>query len=147
MSVCVSVYLPIIIYSMNKVICLLVSLLVLAGCSSQQVAMQLAGSWSITQAMGKSTASGEKSPSITFEGDKVHGNASVNLFHGSCTLKGHRLTFSRMGMTMMMGSSMDVEAAITQALEKTAQVAVADSRLVYLLDARRDTVMTLVRKP
>ena len=129
-----------------KILYILISLFILTSCSSQKAFLQLDGNWSIIEAMGKSTATGEKQPFITFESGKVHGNASVNLFHGSYTLKGSHLTFSHMGMTMMMGRSMDVEAAITQAFEKTTRIACSKDQL-YLLDAQKDTVMTLVKKP
>ena len=113
---------------------------------SAATANSIKGSWDITEACGTSTAQGEKQAEITFaDGGKVNGNASVNSFFGSYTLSGQKLQLSGIGMTRMMGQSMDVERAVTNALNTAATVSV-NGNTATVADASGTVVMRLTRK-
>ncbi len=89
----------------------------------------LKGEWTIVTAMGKSTASGEQEPFINFtDSGTVNGNASVNHFFGDFNLDGNVLMLTNIGMTRMMGASMEVEDAVTKALSE-----------VHTIDIKGDT--------
>ena len=82
---------------------------------------------------------------ITFEKDgKVHGCATVNLFHGGYTLNKDQITFSQMGMTMKYGQSMDIERAISKALDGSSTIK-ANGNNLYFLNATNDTIMHIVK--
>ena len=109
-------------------------------------AADIKGSWKITEACGMSTAKGDSQAEITFaDGGKVNGNASVNTFFGSYTLNGQKLQLSGIGMTRMMGQSMDVERAVTKALDTAASVSISGSTAT-VADASGTVVMRLTRK-
>lgn len=106
----------------------------------------LQGEWSIETAMDKSTKGGEQPATIIFGKDgRINGCASVNSFFGDYTNKNGKLTFSTMGMTRMMGQSMDIERAICDALDKTNTVKVSGDTAT-ILDRDGKTVMVLKRK-
>lgn len=132
-----------------KVIKSVLALVVIAltGCASQKTITteSLAGKWSIKSAMGTSTEKGESPAYITFEKDgKVHGCATVNLFHGGYTLDKDQITFSQMGMTMKWGQSMDIERAISKALDGSSTIK-ANGNNLYFLNATNDTIMHIVK--
>lgn len=106
----------------------------------------MTGTWNIVTAMDKSTKGGDKEPEITFGKDgKIHGNASVNSFFGGYTQKGNVIEFSNMGSTRMMGKSMDIEQAISEAFEKTHTVKVKGNKAtVYDKSGRK--IMTMKKK-
>ena len=109
-------------------------------------AADIKGSWNITEACGISTAKGDSQAEITFaDGGKVNGNASVNTFFGSYTLNGQKLQLSNMGMTRMMGQSMDIERAVTKARDTAATVSISGSTAT-VTDASGTVVMRLTRK-
>ena len=136
---------------MRKLVICLIGSLLLTGCattrkSASLTQSDLAGRWHIESAMGKSTTGVRKSPYIVFDNQgKVNGDASVNRFHGGYTLKGDSLQFSRLGMTMMMDSHMEVEQAVVEALNEARTLKLRKGRLL-LRDARRKEVMVLVRE-
>lgn len=119
---------------------------VTVGCASQQkTAQALAGKWNIESANGQGTAEGEKQAFITFgRNGEVNGCSSVNSFFGSYTLDGKKMQLSNLGMTRMMGTHMEIETAVTQALDQTHSVKVKGSK-AQLLDKDGRPVMQLVR--
>lgn len=103
------------------------------------------GKWEIQEAMGVKTASAETKPFINFEkGGSVNGNASVNIFSGSYKLSGNKLTLVNIGITKMMGASMDVEDAVIDAINNVALVKEKDGK-VLVLDSKGKTVMILAK--
>lgn len=122
--------------------------IILVGCASHKAITtdSLSGKWAIKSAMGTSTEKGESPAYITFEKDgKVHGCATVNLFHGGYTLNNNEITFSQMGMTMKWGQSMDIERAIGKALDGKATIK-ANGRNLYFVNAANDTIMHIVKE-
>ena len=113
------------------------------SCSTQKSAMDITGKWNIEKAMGKSTAGADTSPFISFDKEgNINGNASVNSFFGSYNLNGDKISFSNLGMTRMMGQSMDIEQAITEALGSTSTIKAEDFDAVFF-NEKKDTVMIL----
>lgn len=113
---------------------------------SATTANSIMGSWDITEACGTSTAQGEKQAEITFaDGGKVNGNASVNTFFGNYTLSGQQLKLDGIGMTRMMGQNMEVERAVTKALNAAATISVSGNTAT-VADASGTVVMRLTRK-
>lgn len=118
---------------------------VMVGCSTQNNA-KLDGEWLITNACGVNTQGGDSDAFINFDGNgKVNGNATVNTFFGSYTTSGNTLTFGTMGMTRMMGGSMKMEDAITDALNNTATWEVNNDEAT-IFNKEGKPVMTLKRK-
>jgi len=133
---------------MKKALIALAGMLALVGCGSQKNAksIDITGKWAIEQAMGVSTEGAENHAFINFEKDgNLNGNASVNVFNGSYKLNGDKLTLSNIGMTKMMGASMEIEDAITEAINTTASVK-ADGEKIMVLDQKDKTVMVLVKE-
>ena len=123
---------------------------VLSSCGcNKKVCMKtvdLTGTWNIVTAMDKETKNGDKPATITFDGNgQVNGNASVNSFFGGYTLKGNSISFGNMGMTRMMGKSMDIEQAINEALDNSATVE-TDGKNAKVMNKDGKTVMTVVKK-
>lgn len=130
---------------MKKIIMALAAVLILAACSSKNntTKANLTGKWAIQEAMGVSTSSADTKPYISFEKDgTLNGNASVNLFNGSYKLSGSKLTISNVGMTKMMGASMEVEDAVTDAINNVASIQIKDGK-VLVLDSKGKTIMVL----
>lgn len=108
--------------------------------------MDITGTWNIEKAMGKSTVGAETAPFIQFEDDgKMYGNASVNRFFGNYQLKGNKLKFSNLGMTLMLGASMDIEDAVKQAIDRSNTIK-ADDFKAYIFGEKNDTVMVLKKQ-
>lgn len=104
------------------------------------------GDWAIETAMDMSTKAGEQPATISFGKDgRVNGCATVNRFFGDYTNKNGKLSFSTVGMTRMLGQSMDIERAICDALDKTNTVKV-DGNTATIMDKEGNTVMVLKRK-
>lgn len=92
-----------------------------------------------------STEQGEEDTFIEFDANgKINGNTSVNVFNGEYKLEGENLTLSNIGMTRMMGASMDVEGAVTEALNHTATVK-AEGEKILVFNDKKDTVMVLTK--
>lgn len=126
---------------------LIAVLLASCGCSKSLVTTtSLTGDWTIEKALDKSTAGGENPATISFAADgSLNGCATVNRFFGAYHLKGNTLSLSNIGMTRMMGASMDIEDAITQALNKTDKIEIkGDKATIY--DKDNKVVMTLKKK-
>ena len=103
----------------------------------------LEGEWNIVTACGKSAEGGMKPAFINFAKDgKVNGNASVNSFFGSYTFDGKKLKLGQVGMTRMMGPSMDIEDAVTKAIN-TVETIKIDGKKATLFDADGKEVMTI----
>lgn len=132
---------------MKKVFFALASILALTGCGQKNSKdIDLVGTWAIEQAMGVSTEKAENHAFISFDKEgKVNGNASVNLFFGDYELKGEKLTLSNIGMTKMMGASMEVEDAITDAINTTASIKAKGGK-VLVMDSKKKTVMILSKE-
>ena len=121
------------------------ALMVMGSCSTQNN-VKMDGEWLITKACGINTVGGDKQASIRFDGKgQVNGNASVNSFFGSYTTEGDSLKFGTMGMTRMMGGSMDMEDATTKPLNNTATVKIENDEAT-VFDHEGNAVMTLKRK-
>lgn len=117
------------------------------GCGKSDVtAASLTGDWMIETALDKSTGNSMKPATISFAADgKVNGCATVNTFFGNYELKGNALTLSHVGMTRMMGPSMDIEDAITQAMNRTKTIKVKGSTAT-VYDKDKKVIMTLKKK-
>lgn len=118
------------------------------GCNKKvcQQTVDLTGTWVIVTAMDKETKNGDKPATITFDGNgQVNGNATVNSFFGGYTLKGNNISFGNMGMTRMMGKSMDIEQAVNEALDNSATVEI-NGKKAKVMNKEGKTVMTLVKK-
>ena len=108
--------------------------------------MQIKGSWDILTASGISTDAGEKRAFISFDSEgKMSGNASVNSFFGSYKCTGNKLELSNIGMTRMLGSSMNVERAITAALNAVSTIRV-NGNAAAMYDSSGKEIMTLKRQ-
>ena len=96
--------------------------------------------------MDKSTENGDNQAYIIFDNEgKVNGCASVNVFSGEYSLKGEKLTLSYIGITKMMGANMDVEDAVTNAINTTAAIKAKGDK-AYILNAKNDTIMVLSKE-
>ena len=130
---------------MKKVLGFLFAAMIMVACSTHS-AVNVDGEWVITNVNGKSTEGGDRQAEIMFDGKgKVNGNASVNSFFGEYTVNGDSLKFGTMGMTRMMGQSMEIEDAINKALGEVATVKV-DGDKAEVLDAQGKVVMVWERK-
>ena len=127
---------------------LMATILSSCGCSKKLEASSttIQGEWTIETAMNKSTEGGEKQAFINFNSDgKMNGNATVNSFFGGYTLKGNEISFTQVGMTRMMGASMDIETAITQAIGEANTIEIKGDDAT-IADKAGNTVMVLKRK-
>lgn len=117
-----------------------------SNCKNVTSQDSIQGEWNIETAMNKSTLNGEKPATITFGADgRINGCATVNQFFGDYKNNKGKLTFSTVGMTRMMGQSMDIERVICEALDKTATVKVkGNSATIYDKDGKE--IMTLKKK-
>lgn len=106
----------------------------------------IAGTWAITEAMSKDVKNAETAPFISFsEQGEVNGNASVNTFFGGYSVKNGKLKFSNLGMTRMMGRSMDVEDAISKALDLAETIQVNGNEAV-MKDKSGNAVLKLKKQ-
>ena len=104
----------------------------------------ISGKWNIDSACGLSTENGEKQAYLIFNDGKVNGNASVNSFFGGYSYDNGKLSFSAMGMTRMMGASMEIEDSVMSAINKLATFRIdGDKAVAY--DAEGNAVMTLTK--
>lgn len=122
----------------------------MCSCGSQKkvegYTADLYGEWIIEKAMGLSTEGGEKQAFIKFAPDgKMNGNASVNSFFGGYELKGDTLKLGNVGMTRMMGPSMDIEDAVVKALGESVTIKV-NKQSASVLDKNGKVVMELKKK-
>lgn len=126
---------------MKKFVFAALCALALAGCSQDPKA--IIGKWSIEKAMGRSTAHAESPAFINFNDEgNINGCASVNNYFGSYHISSDSLSFYNVGMTRAMGSSMDVDQAVSEALHSAATYEVDDEQ-VYVFNAKSDTVFVL----
>ena len=124
---------------------LLISTIVLPGCTSQKETTieDIAGQWNIESACGQSTAEGEAQAFINFgENGEMTGCTSVNNFFGQYALKDGKLVLENIGMTRRMGASMEVEMAVTEALNAISTIEVKDSTAT-ILNEEGKVIMTL----
>ena len=124
---------------------LLISAVVLPGCTAQKETTleDIAGQWNIETACGQSTAEGENQAFINFgENGEMTGNTSVNSFFGQYTLKDGKLVLENIGMTRKMGPNMEIETAVTEALNAIASIEVKDST-ASVLNEEGKVIMTL----
>ena len=133
---------------MNKTFAIMATALALASCSSNKNVkpIDITGQWSIVSAMGKSTEGGERPAFIKFdEKGEMNGNATVNHFFGGYELKDNQISFTNIGMTRMWGPSMEIETAISQALDQAATIQTEGNKM-YFFNSSNDTIMTLVKE-
>ena len=129
---------------MKKNLFLVAIAAVMMSCSTATSTPNIAGEWTIVEAMGVNAENGDSPATIQFDSAQVNGCSSVNRFFGSYTLNGDTLDFGPMGMTRMMGGSMEIEQAVVEALDKVKFVSV-DGNQAVLLNANREEVMKLNR--
>ena len=121
----------------------------LVGCSKTPTADKTAtpdilGQWVITEAMGVSTNDADTTAYINFDAKKVNGCASVNYFFGPYTLNGDTIQFGNLGMSRKMGKNMDVENAVTEALNKAKFINVEGDQMT-VLNEQGIKIMVLLR--
>src|SRR6187551_3070837 len=107
--------------------------------------MDLVGSWRVVEIDGEAVLD-DVVPTIDFAGDgRVYGLASVNRFHGSCTVVDGELVFTPLASTMMMGppEPMDQEGRFLTALHGAMRVSARDDGRVELFN---DTRRVLLRR-
>lgn len=126
------------------------AIMTLGGCSSQkgvgESGASLLGKWMITKAMGRGVENADTKPYIEFAKDgRFNGNASVNSFFGDYNVNGKSLKMEHVGMTRMMGASMDVEDVVTKALNSTTTVEVKKNNAA-LKDKGGKVVMMLKKR-
>jgi len=85
---------------------------------------------------------------LKFEDGKFNGDASVNRYFGSYTLKNNKLTMGRIGSTMMMGpeDAMNQEYAFTSLLENVTSYEIVGEKLNLLSNGEVILVLTAVEK-
>ena len=130
------------------VVALMMFLLSSCTCSKklEGSSADIRGEWIIETAMGVNTEGGEKQAFINFGDDgKMNGCATVNNFFGGYTNQDGKLTFSAIGMTRMMGPSMDKEDAIVQAVNSASSIKVKGNTAT-VADKDGKTLMVLRRK-
>lgn len=124
-------------------------IIMLGSCSTKNVldmSAYINGTWNIISAMGKSTENGDKAPYITFAEDgKINGNTSVNNFFGEYKPTKKESAIKNIGMTRMMGRSMDIEQNIIDALNNTVTIKIKGDKAVSY-DKNGKAVMTLKKK-
>ena len=76
---------------------------------------------------------------------KINVNASVNSYFGGYELKGDTLKLGNVGMTRMMGPSMDIEDAVVKALGESVTIKV-NKKSASVLDKNGKVVMELKKK-
>ncbi len=133
----------------NTLILAAAAMMMLGSCSSQKSVGEsgaaLLGKWMITKAMGHGVENAETKPYIEFAKDgRFNGNASVNSFFGDYTVNGKDIKMKHVGMTRMMGASMDVEDAVTKALNSTTTVEVRKNNAA--LKDKGGTVVMVLKK-
>lgn len=107
---------------------------------------ELYGKWYIEEAMAHSTMDAETRPFINFGKDgRMNGNASVNTFFGDYSFDGKILKLDNVGMTRMMGRSMDVERSVSEALDKSVTIKI-EGKKAAVLNKKGDVVMVLVKE-
>lgn len=139
--------------NMKKFFAMLMAAPMFFACTSSKVSVNagdaLLGDWQVVSAYGVNAAGAEKQPMISFQDSgKVVGNAGVNSFFGSYSLKGDTaLSFENMGMTRMMGSpaSMEVENAVKKALNASASIKV-EGDVITLFDAEGNEALQMKKK-
>ena len=135
---------------MKKIFILSAICALLCSCGSEKKVegnvKDLYGEWIIEQVNGLGTEGGMKQPFINFAADgKVNGNASVNSFFGAYELRGDTLKMGNLGMTRMMGPSMDVEDAIVKVLGEAVTISVKKD-VATVMDKEGNAVMKLRKK-
>ena len=136
------------IFTLVALAALLYSCLAGSDKSQENEVKDIQGEWAIEEAMGKSTAGGDKEAVITFAADSTFaGNATVNSFFGDYryVAEGDSLILDHVGMTRMMGGSMEIEAEVEKAINALVTVELADS-VAVLFDKDKNQVMKLRRK-
>lgn len=120
---------------------------VMTSCGNAKVdTSAINGKWMIEEAMGVSTETADTEAFVDFDGKgKVNGNASVNTFFGTYKYDGKTFKFDNIGMTQMLGASMDVEDAVTKAINSAAAIEINGDKAT-VKDNAGETVMSLIRK-
>ena len=134
----------------KTIIMTLTGIMMLCSCATKTITSDnlaaLTGRWAIVEAMQKGVEGADKAPFIQFKTDgQINGNASVNSFFGGFTMKGDKVDFSNLGMTRMLGKSMDIETNISQALDNAATIEVRKEGAV-MKDKDGNIVMRLKRQ-
>jgi Heat shock protein len=125
----------------------LIALMSSCGVSNSKVSDRIKAEWAIEEVCGKTTESAQNPAVIIFRnGGKFDGNASVNSFFGKYKIEGKdNLKFDNVGMTRMMGASMDIDDAVFKAIRNTSSIEI-DGDFASVKDENGDVVMRLRRK-
>lgn len=136
--------------TMKKIFSILAvaSAMAMSSCSSNSASdsAKIEGEWLIEKAMGVSTSDGESEAFINFD-DKgnLNGCTSVNVFTGEYKREGKSLSLQNIGMTKMMGPHMEIEDAVTNAINACAGIEI-DGVKARILDKESNTIMELSKK-
>lgn len=129
---------------MKHILSIMASALLTIGCTVQNN-FDINGKWTISKAMDVSTKNADTQPFITFsKNGQMNGNASVNVFSGNYTLEDDKLTLTNIAITQMMGPNMEIEDAITHALNSTSSIKGMKNE-AYIFNSQKDIVMVLSR--
>lgn len=119
-------------------ISILLSIILLSACCTKKTTSQkdttkssqktaLIGSWQVEN-IGKNK-SAKKLPTLTFEKDKIYGNAGCNNYNADVNIKGNEISFGFFIRTKMYCNNMKTEKAFIAKLEKAKSYKIIDEKL------------------
>lgn len=120
------------------------AVLSLSACASRNA--DVTGTWLIEQAMGVNVDNTEEEAFMTFDKKgNIMGNTGVNAFAGYYYVKDKKMILKDLfAMTGMLAENMEIEDAVTGALNDAASITVEGDK-AELVNAYGETVMTVRR--
>lgn len=119
----------------------------LTSCSNK---VDLNGEWKIISVGSEKVTETEAPPTLSFDTatGRFHGYTGVNIVNGDYVQEGRRLTLNGLGVTMMAGPEEDMalERKILDTYTQVHTTRLSDDGELHLLNADKDTVMTLARR-
>lgn len=125
-------------------ISILLSIILLSACCTKKATSQknntkssqkttLIGSWQL-ESLEKSASKG-KMPTLTFEKDKIYGNAGCNNYNADVNIKENEISFGFFIKTKMYCDNMKIEKAFIAKLEKAKSYKIIDEKLKLYAEA------------
>lgn len=126
---------------------IILAAMTLTACSKK---VDLQGEWKITAIGSDKVMETEAPPTLSFdiETGRFHGYTGVNIVNGDFIQEGRRLSLNGFGVTMMAGPEEDMalERKILDTYPQVRSTRLSDEGELLLLNADKDTVMTLARR-
>jgi heat shock protein HslJ len=119
-------------FSKMKIRSSILMLAIMTACSAAAFGQGIYGKqWWLTELNGRNIGSTKAYFEIAARDSRMTGNTGCNRMFGSATVKGKRLTFTRIGMTRMFcsGEPGRIEGEFTKALESVKRYVLAANRL------------------